>query len=288
MPFSILLTDSTFALARTIEQELEREVFTLLVPKESELDWSRPDALNDYLSNYKVDLIINTRGWNQADTTQGQAILLSTAEQLAQIGSAAPVTVIHLSSYQVFGGDTKGIHSEKDEVISANAMGHAFVNAEKQLQQLNHHVIIRLSWIISPEGDNLLTRLLKDFFAGGTVSVNHRLRGAPTTAVDVARVLVAVCRQIQCGADNWGTFHYCSSDSCGEDEFSEYLLQTLIQQQLLTAEPSLNLTDTDPINEPLSAILGCRRLRDAFGIQSRSWRPSLLSMVKHWLHNKKM
>lgn len=287
MSFTLLLTDVISPLGKALEHELEREPFKLLLPTAAELDWSDAQSLPAYLHKHKPDLIINCRGWEEALSAGGQPLLIDTARQLAHACAAQAAPLIHLSSYNVFGGDNKVTHSEKDPIAPLNDTGRAFVEAEQVIAELlPKHIILRLSWVIGAYGDNLLTRLLSSFLAGASVSVNRRLRGAPTALSDAARVAVAMSRQIQCGADNWGVMHYCSSDGCSEDEFAEQLLQLLIQQQLLTAEPRLSLIDNVPTDEPFSAILGCRRARDYFGVQARSWRPSLLPLVKQWLHNR--
>lgn len=287
MSFKLLLTDVISPLGKALEHELEREPFKLLAPTAAELDWSDAHSLQTYVHKHQPDLIVNCRGWEEAFHAGGQGALVIAARQLAGVCANAQIPLIHLSSYSVFGGDSKGTHSEKDAVAPLNDTGRAFAEAEQVIAELlPKHIILRLSWVIGAYGDNLLTRLLSSFLAGASVTVNRRLRGAPTALSDAARVAVAMSKQIFCGADNWGVMHYCSSDSCTEDEFAEQLLQLLIQQQLLTAEPSVSLVDSDPIDEPLSAILGCRRARDYFGIQARSWRPSLLPLVKQWLHNR--
>lgn len=287
MSFKLLLTDVISPLGRALEHELEREPFKLLLPTAAELDWSDAQSLPAYIHKHQPDLVLNCRGWKDVFYSDGLSRLVDTARQLAQACSEKQIPLVHISSYSVFGGDGKGTHSEKDATAPLNDTGRAFVEAEQIIAELlPKHIILRLSWVVGAYGDNLLTRLLSAFLAGASVTVNRRLRGAPTALSDVARVAVAISKQVQCGADNWGVMHYCSSDACTEEEFAEQLLQLLIQQQLLTAEPSLSLVDNDPIDEPLSAILGCRRARDYFGVQARSWRPSLLPLVKQWLHNR--
>lgn len=287
MSFTLLLTDVNSPLGKALEHELEREPFKLLLPTASQLDWTVPAAADSYIQRHKPDIVINCRGWEEAYHPAGQAALLETAQQLAAACASRKIPLIHFSSYSVFGADPKATHSEKDPCAPLGETGRAFVQAEQLISgSLERFVILRLSWVIGAYGDNHLTRLLSAFLAGASVHVNRRLRGAPTALSDAARVAVAIAKQISCGAENWGVMHYCSGDACTEDEFADQVLQLLIQQQLLTAEPSLTLDDVEPEGEPLSAILGCRRARDYFGIQARSWRPSLLPLVKQWLHNR--
>lgn len=285
MSFTLLLTDVISPLGKALEHELEREPFKLLVPG-ADFDWADPANLANYLAEHNVDVVVNCLGWEEAHHSGDGAKLVGTAESLAMNCSSADIPLIHFSSYTVFGADPKGTHSEKDTVAPLGRTGHAFADAEQHISQVPKHIILRLSWVIGAQGDNLLTRLLNAYLTGASVSVNRQLRGAPTALSDAARVAVALIKQISCGAENWGAMHYCSSDSCTQDEFAEQLLQLLIQQQLLNAEPSLTLVDEQPENEPPSAILVCRRVRDYFGVQARSWRPGLLALVKQWLHNR--
>ncbi len=287
MSFTLLLTDVNSPLGKALEHELEREPFKLLAPSGSELNWADEAAVSDYVEREQPDLVINCRGWEEAFYPGGQGPLVETVRRLVVVCNAGKIPLIHLSSYTVFGADAKGTHSEKDAAAPKTATGAAFVEAEQLITaHLQRFIVLRLSWVIGAYGDNHLTRLLSAFLAGASVSVNRRLRGAPTAQSDVARVAVAMAKQISCGAENWGLMHYCTGDACSEDEFADQVLQLLIQQQLLTAEPSVTLVDTEPDEEPPSAILGCRHARDNFGIQARSWRPSLLPLVKQWLHNR--
>lgn len=287
MSFTLWLTDVNSPLGKALEHELERESFTLLTPTADELDWSAEGAVAAYVKRVRPDVIINCKGWEEAYQPGGQMPLVAAARQLSHVCGECDIPLLHFSSYSVFGADPKGAHSEKDQPAPQNETGAAFLEAEQAITtQVPRHIVLRLSWIIGAYGDNLLTRLLGAFLAGSSVTVNRRLRGAPTPLSDAARVAVAMVKQISCGADNWGVMHYCSGDACAEDEFADQVLQLLIQQQWLTAEPSLTLVDVEPENEPLSAVLACRHARDNFGIQARSWRPSLLPLVKQWMYNR--
>lgn len=265
----------------------------LITQAKSPLGQSLLNALDQQLSA-SVDLIF-VNDDHQLHATDARCALnlsmlnqdLSTSvaetRQLANFCAENNIPLIHLSSYRVFSGDKKNAHNEKDNPQPAAEEDHQWLLAEDLVKPQAKHIILRSSWLIGSQGENLLTRLLSAFLDGAEVQVHRRLRGAPTAIDDLARVIAALIKQIQCGADNWGAMHYCSSDHCSEEEFAEQVLQYLIQYQLLTAEPSLRLVDGDEEEHMTSAILGCRRLRDGFGIQGRSWRPNLLLLIKDWL-----
>lgn len=287
MSVKLLLTDNSTALGRALEHELEREFFTLVVPAAGEVDWRNPASVADYVRRLKPAVIINCLGWEDIPNTAQQELLPLAATHLAQACVPASTPLIHFSSYKVFGNDNKSIHSEKDVPAPTSAVGHAFLAAEQALAQtLEKWICLRLSWVVGSYGQNHLTRLLNGLLGkrAEPLSVNGRLRGAPTALSDAARVAVAIAKQISCGAENWGVMHYCSGESCTEAEFAAQVLQTLQQLQVIGDQVTLPMEESLPESEPVSAVLICRRVRDYFGVQARAWRPSLLPMVKQWLH----
>lgn len=266
----------------------------LITPARSPMGKSMLNLLTNYLSAY-AELVVLTdeieiRGMacvlNLAMLNTDLDAGLAETGQVVQFCSTKNIPLIHLSSYLVFGADKKNVHNEKDQPQHHESVRNPWLEAEDCVSKnIQKHIILRTSWLIASQGENPLTRLLSAFLDGAQVHVHRGLRGAPTTVDDFSRVIAAVTKQIFCAAENWGVMHYCSSDHCSEEEFAEQVLQYLIQYQLLTAEPSLQLVDSDE-EDHSSAILGCRRLRDGFGIQAKSWRPNLLILIKDWLNKR--
>ena len=286
MSLKIIVTDIQSALGRTLEHDLEREQCQMLSPK---IQWEDAFSVREFLAQHKPDVVINTLAWEESPSEAQQALLPVVAGNIANACAALGVPLVHFSSYQVFGVDNKNSHSEKDIPAPINAVGQAFFAAEQAIEHSSaKFIILRLGWIIGSIGDNHLTRLLTAIQTQQPIILNSRLRGAPTLLSDVVRVCIALVKQIACGSENWGVMHYCSGDSLNEAEFGEQLVQLLAQQQLLHQDANFTLIDTASTNEPMSAVLGCRRIRDAFGIQARPWRPSLLPLVKQWFHNKSL
>lgn len=287
MSIKLLLSDNSTALGRALEYELEREFFTLVVPTANEVDWRDSASVLDYVRRIKPAVVINCLGWEDIPDTADQELLPLAAAHLAQACASPKVPLIHFSSYKVFGNDNKSIHSEKDTPAPTSDAGHAFLAAEQTLAQtLEKWICLRVSWVVGSYGQNHLTRLLNGLLeqSAEPLPVSSRLRGAPTALSDVARVAVAIAKQISCGAENWGVMHYCSGESCTEAEFATQVVQTLQQLQVLGEEITLPVDESLPQGEPVSAVLICRRVRDYFGIQARPWRPSLLPIIKQWLH----
>jgi len=281
----LLLTDNAGLLGRALEHELEHESLRLLQPAEQEVDWSDSQSVVDYVRRVRPHAVINTLGWSESPEAVDKALLPLAASNVAAACVARQIPLIQMSSYQVFGSDNKSVYQESDIPGPLSAVGEAFLAAEKEVAAVHiQHIHLRVSWVIAAQGQNLLTRLLQSLAADEAWKVSSRLRGVPTSVSDVCRVLVALVKQIQCGADNWGVMQYCSADAVTELEFAQQLADILAQQSWAGPEPVLEAIDVLPDQVPVSAVLASHRIRDDFGIQPRSWRPSLMPMVKQWLH----
>ena len=282
----LLLTDSTNALGAALDHELQRESFSALLSSAGALDWAQPELVAECIQSSQPDLVINTLGWAVSPRPDQLELLPKAAANLAAACRHGSIPLIHLSSYRVFGSGNKSRHSEKDEPRPNSDVGRCFLAAEQALAALPRHIVLRLSWVLGSYGDNQLTRLLDQLMTGEPVPVYTRLRGAPTEYSDVARGVVAMAKQVLCGAENWGVMHYCSSDACTHADLADQAIRSLQQLDLLAQAPNLERIEQLPETEPVSAVLSCQRARDAFGIQARSWRPSLMPLIKRWKHER--
>lgn len=284
----LLLTDASHALGKALEHEFEREPFGLVVPESARLNWTDIGEVRAWIEHQRPRLVINSLGWADRPDSAHCSLIARAAVVLAQVCEEQRLPMIQLSSYQVFGGDNKSSHAEKDEPTPQSDAGRAWLTAEQAVTEaLTKRLILRLSWVIGSLGDNRLTRLLEAMFSGqGPVPVHTRLKGSPTALSDAARVVVGLVKQISCGAENWGVMHYASREPCSEADFAEKVIGVLRQLDALPEGVELARLETVPPDEPISAVLGGRRLRDGFGVQARAWEPYLVPMIKQWLHQR--
>ncbi len=275
----LLITDISTPLGSAILGMLECETFPVIAPAAGEVDWSDAAAVKDLFSLRKPDIVINTLGWSDS----GSGLDVKRFPQwVANITAACELretVLIQLSSYRVFNGE-KSEFAETDTVCPIGPSGEAYLAAESIVEKLPRHIVLRLSWVVGWRGDNLLTRLLVPLSAGKNAGIYGERRGAPTALDDVGRVVVALVKQVAHEADNWGIFHYCSSDVTTEYEFANQVLGLL--KEYLPNVGGLELLDAiDPL--PQSATLSCRRIHDNFGVHPRTWRKGLSLTIRRWL-----
>lgn len=108
-------------------------------------------------------------------------------------------------------------------------------------------------------------------------------RYSPTPNEDIARVLLAVCRQVDCDANVWGTYHYCGLETKKEIEFVQQVLKYASQhdEQIYQYLDNFTLTETEPKKPQVpNTTLSSKKIFDTFGIKQRSWHGSLQATIK--------
>ncbi len=284
MAQKIILSCDQSIFAQHLIEALEQEPFSLkCIPAELLTAEDAAVATMNFLAEEETDLLINTLAYSVGDDPERRALLVSASEVLAGATKSLDIPIVQLSTHEVFGGENLTVYREDDHPSPLTALGQALWDAERKVQlQCERYIIYRLSWLISQHGDSVFSRLLDLLVSKEKVSVSAERRASPTFVDDACRVLVAMIKQIFSGADNWGVYHYASSDPCDEKEFAEYLDDIV---RSLGHQTGQLLDDDRDIQYP-SAVLGCMASRDDFGVQQRSWRLRLESRVKAYLDQR--
>ncbi|GAB2894464.1 sugar nucleotide-binding protein [Microbulbifer echini] len=211
---------------------------------------------------------------------QGMPESLQVAKLLAE-GSYQQI--IHLSSYAVFAGGEPRRYDEDEVAAPETRSGRQWLACEEALAGFENLTVLRFGWMVDSNRDALLGRVLRGFVAGEPVALDGLNKGNPVTALDMARVTVAVAQQLASGAGGRGVYHYGSSDSCTAVEFA---LEVVERAQSLYDEgrfAQFSALETGPDQRDRGVVLACGKLRDVFGIQQHSWRQGLTRQVELWL-----
>ncbi len=247
-------------------------------------EWLQPETVSAALDRVNPHIIINTLGWSDDGRLASAAHLTEPTRVLVEACREREVAFIQLSSYRVFSGVKSGF-VETDEPLPRDECGELYLACEKLVATLPRHIILRLSWVIGWQGENLLTKIINPLLAGDSAAIVGERRGSPVGHSEVVRVLSAMAKQISCGAENWGLFHYSSGNVCTEEEFAAEVERRVAAKCTVTG----GLKDTSGSDtEPVSAALGYRRLMECFGIQPRTWKQALGQELGLWFSHHPM
>ena len=291
-PVKILITgadgQSGSAIVRTAELDNFFEVISL---NRKQLDVTQPDKIVAALDKYLPDYVINCAGLNSADRAEREphkAMLLN-AEAAKHIAAACgdlSIPMIQLSTDYVFDGHYASGYTELDETRPLGVYGESKLQGELNVQQfMPRHIIIRTSWLFSDRGNNFMLRTLEEARENNLMYGVDDRRGCPTSAFDLARVVLAVIKQLSCGADAWGVYHYCGAEVTTRYGFCEAVIAAARQYEDLKVDEIKPVAAKDFATEaerPSTSVLKCNKILNVFGIRQRPWRSELQRLIREY------
>lgn len=239
---------------------------------------SRPASANlSALENWipdDTDLIVNAL-WTtdpeaaERDSEGTHNVVFSLPVAIAEFARDRNMALVQLSSCYVFDGRKQGGYIATNPGQPVSELGTWQWECEQALRSLlPRHIILRTGWSLS----RFIRKVQVSTATNETLSMPGRCIGQPVSVTDLARVLIAVMQQLDCGAEAWGTFQYA-----GAEEVSLYELGLAIAG-LPGIPEDLHLVDNMPAwgaLEPLNTTLSCTKIRNTFGIKQFSWRSGL-------------
>ncbi|WP_020407606.1 SDR family oxidoreductase [Hahella ganghwensis] len=208
---------------------------------------------------------------------------VKSCEAIVEVAKEWKASVIHLSSYQVFDGQKKNPYISANKGRPLNAYGRTKLQSEELLQeQLEEHLILRLGWLLSAGDSGWMVDCMRQWQADTPVSCLEDVELSPTASEDVARVVDAIIKQLNCGVSVWGIYHYASAESVSHEELTRAVYYQAYGQdapQNLLLSRRLETAAMDYLL-PRNGVLGCIKLRNTFGIKQLPWRRYLPAMVE--------
>lgn len=290
-PIKILVTGAEGQVGQALQELVaEQSSFELISLAQAQLDITDARAVQEKLGEYLPDYLINTAGFNDVDKAELEPercfrVNRDGVENLAQACGEFGVPMLHLSSDYVFDGHYASGYTEQDEGAPLGVYGASKWEAEEILRQLlPRHLILRTSWLFSECCTNYVrSTLARGLSEQPLLAVDDR-RGCPTSALDLARVLLAVIQQLHNGADAWGTYHYSGAEISTLFAFSEAIIEEARQYDErylpVTLKAVASADFPTEAQRPSSSILVCRKLLHTFGIRQRPWRTELSQAVR--------
>ena len=229
------------------------------------------------------DAVVDIRVEAVADS--GQEIVdldLQRCQWIAKACKRDGANYLFISSSRVFSGELDRMYNEDDQPDNAEMEGSLLAAAEEVVREFcDNHLILRLGPVFASDGSNLVTRMLGEMVNGHNLVLDNHLRGCPVSSADGARVISAVLDQVSTGAELWGTYHYCSSETATHYEFAEAILAAASQFSEFSST-AVELQSLDPDAHSLNRSLECSKIRNTFAVKQQPWRNAIGDQVKQY------
>ena len=238
-----------------------------------ELDITSREAVNRFVKDNAIDVIVNCAAYTNVDKAESDAV-----ENLGISGAR----VIHVSTDYVFSGDACVPYEETDKVAPRTAYGRTKLAGEELLQVVcPEAIIIRTAWLYSTFGNNFVKTMLRLGQEREALGVVFDQIGSPTYAADLAMAIFAAIE-----APEWhaGVYHFTNEGVCSWYDFTheifaraQVLLSTDAAQRIAQCNlrPILSSEYQYQTPRPHFSVLNKSKIKSTFGIAIPHWTEAL-------------
>ena len=249
---------------------LEIEVFNT---DKNELDITETDEVLSFGEINRPDVIINCAAVTDTELCEKEPELAYRvnalgARNLSIVARKVGAKMVQLSTDDVFDGLSKKPYSEFNDTNPTTVYGRSKRAGENYVKEFTHkHFIIRSNWVYG-EGNNFVTRVLDAADQGKPLAVASDQFGSPTSAKDLARIILYLIR-----TNEYGTYHATCKGTCNRYEFANEILRIAGKKVDLKSVPTSE-SDLSSVR-PAYAVLDNFILRIIDVYEMPEWRASL-------------
>lgn len=278
----VLVTGGYGQLGEAIRRAAEHSANHYAFATVEELDICDSATVERYVTENDIDTVINCAAYTDVEGAEDNIDLAHTINSSAVAGLSHVckkhnIKLIHISTDYVFGGNAerRTPYTESDPTAPLNVYGASKALGEAAVIECDG-IVIRTSWLYAPWGKNFVLTMLRLGKEHNEISVVDDQRGTPTSALGLARALVAM-------VDNGpvesmrGIYHYTDGGNCTWCDFArEIMAQADLECHVAactTAERNMRA------QRPTYSVLNTERISTIEGIAIAPWQERLKEVI---------
>lgn len=296
---NILVTGGDGQLARCIKDDVAA-TYAFMTVKEldksknnhyffknrDEVDITNPSMVEDYVKKNNIDVIINCAAYTNvenAETNEGSVLADKVnffgPRKMADICKKYDITLIHISTDFVFGGEKNKPYNENDGIAPLNVYGLTKARAETIAHFNPNTIIIRTSWLYSEYCKNFFKTMLERVNKGLDTKVINDQIGTPTYARDLAEFIVYLVEKTDLKTYS-GTYHFSNEGECSWYDFA-HMIEMLTTGCNRYIKPCATEDFPCKAVRPKYSVLSKDKIREVFGYKPRLWTDALFECIQN-------
>ena len=239
-----------------------------------ELDITDTDEVINFGTVNRPDVIINCTGITDTDECEANPehayrVNALGARNLSIVARKCGSKIVQISTDDVFDGQSKKPYTEFDDTNPLTVYGRSKRAGENYVKEFTHkHFVIRSNRVYGHGGHNFVNRVLAAAEAGNGLSVASDQFGSPTSAKDLAKMIMYLI-----STNEYGTYHVTCRGVCSRYEFAQEILKLAGKDIELRAVPT-EQSDLSAVRPPY-AVLDNFILRIIEVYDMPDWKESL-------------
>ena len=270
----VWIAGSNGQIGHALNEVLDPLEIEVLNTDKDELDITDTEEVLNFGIVNRPDVIINCTGVTDTKLCEEEPELAYRvnalgARNLSIVARKNGAKMVQLSTDDVFDGKSKKPYTEFDDTNPLTVYGGSKRAGENYVKEFTHkHFIIRSNWVYGKYGHNFVNQVLEAAEKGNTLSVAADQFGSPTSAKDLARMILYLIN-----TNEYGTYHVTCSGVCNRHEFAQEILRLSGKKIELKAVPT-EQSDLSAVRPPY-AVLDNFLLRIIDMYDMPDWKESL-------------
>ncbi|WP_210496817.1 dTDP-4-dehydrorhamnose reductase [Microvirga antarctica] len=287
----VVVIGQTGQVAQSLSERASSHGAIVTLVGRPQIDLADPSGIGDVLAEIGGDIIVNAAAYTAVDQAESEGDL---AEAINGIGAGAVagaaaslrIPMVQISTDYVFDGQSPQPYQETDRPHPLGAYGRSKLLGEVAVASAtDDYAILRTAWIYSPFGKNFVKTMLRLAGDRDEIPVVADQVGAPTSALDIADGILAVCRNLIDSpgrADLRGIFHMTAA---GSGSWADLAAETFVLSQKwggphARVRPITTADYPTPARRPANARLDCTKIAAAHGVRLPPWKASLEPVIR--------
>lgn len=254
---------------------LEMQVFDT---DKEDLDITQTEEVLNFGEVNRPDVIINCAAVTDTELCENNPELAYRvnalgARNLSIVARKIGAKMVQLSTDDVFDGVRAVPYNEFDDTKPRTTYGRSKRAGENYVKEFTHkHFIIRSNWVYGKKGENFVNRILREAKAGEPIKVASDQYGSPTSAKDLARLILHLIH-----TNEYGTYHATCQGTCNRYEFAQEIVRLSGKKADIVTVPS---RESQSAKRPAYAVLDNFILRIIDVYEMPDWKTSLEEYIK--------
>ena len=270
----VWIVGSNGQIGHALNEVLDPLEIEVLNTDKDELDITDTEEVLNFGIVNRPDVIINCTGVTDTKLCEEEPELAYRvnalgARNLSIVARKNGAKIVQLSTDDVFDGKSKKPYTEFDDTNPLTVYGRSKRAGENYVKEFTHkHFIFRSNWVYGHKGYNCVKRVLEAADKGTPLSVASDQLGSPTSAEDLAKMILYLI-----STNEYGTYHVTCTGVCSRYEFAQEILKLAGKSMKLKAVPT-ELSDLSSVRPPY-AVLDNFILRFIEMYNMPDWKESL-------------
>lgn len=246
----------------------------------AQLDITNPEAIEEFVSNNAIDIIVNCAAFTAVDKAESSQDLCHLLNAKAPEYLAAAVAkrggyLVQVSTDYVFDGTNHTPYTEDEATCPNSVYGSTKLEGEKlAMAACANTMIIRTAWLYSTFGNNFVKTMIRLGQEKPELGVIFDQIGTPTYAGDLAAAIMAAINHSIVP----GIYHFSNEGVISWYDFTK-AIHRIAGITSCHVKPLHTTEYPTPAARPHYSVLDKTKIKQTYGIEIPYWEESLEKCV---------